>query len=330
MPISRSGRVLRPSFDGHLDQLADAFLIEDGERIGLEDLQRSRSPSRTSYSRRATGPCVVCVRSLVPKLKNSASLATWSAVSAARGISIMVPTMYCRSFMPALPSTSSATRYHDLLLVLQFLHAADQRNHDFGNHLDALLGHLHGGFEDGARLHLGDLGIGDAETAAAMAEHRVELVQLFDALQQLGQLLLQVAHRDAVLRRHFLLRLCSRRSGSRARSTIRSSRLGRNSCSGGSSVRITTGKPSIALNRPAKSLRCMGSSFCERLAAGLLVARQNHRLHVRDAILGEEHVLGAAQADAFGAELAGGFGVARNIRIGAHAEACRGTRRPTP
>ena len=45
---------------------------------------------------------VVWVRSLVPKLKNSASLATSSAVRAARGISIMVPTMYFRSFMPAL------------------------------------------------------------------------------------------------------------------------------------------------------------------------------------------------------------------------------------
>src|ERR1035441_1341783 len=65
---------------------------------------------------------------------------------------------------------------HDLLLILEFLDAADQRDHDFGDHLHALLGHLHDGFEDGARLHFGDLGIGDAETAAAMAQHGVELV----------------------------------------------------------------------------------------------------------------------------------------------------------
>jgi len=37
-------------------------------------------------------PKVVWVRSLVPKLKNSASLAIWSANSAARGNSIIVPT----------------------------------------------------------------------------------------------------------------------------------------------------------------------------------------------------------------------------------------------
>ncbi len=50
----------------------------------------------------------------------------------------------------------------------------------------------HGRFEDGARLHLGDLRIGDAETAAAMSEHRVELVQLFHPTQQLRQRFLQL------------------------------------------------------------------------------------------------------------------------------------------
>ena len=63
-----------------------------------------------------------------------------------------------------------------------------------------------------------------------------------------------------------------------------------------------------------------GQQLLQRLPAGLLVARQNHRLHVRDAILGEEHVLGAAQADAFGAEHARGLGIARDIGIGANAE----------
>ena len=35
----------------------------------------------------------------------------------------------------------------------------------------------HGGLEDRARLHLGDLRVGDAEPAAAVAEHRVRLVR---------------------------------------------------------------------------------------------------------------------------------------------------------
>ena len=70
----------------------------------------------------------------------------------------------------------------DLGLEIELLLEADERDHDFGLHLDLLLRDVGGGFEDGARLHLGDLRIGDAEAAAAVAEHRVELVQLRDAL----------------------------------------------------------------------------------------------------------------------------------------------------
>ena len=121
----------------------------------------------------------------------------------------MVPTMYFRSFMPALAEHFVGDVDHDLLLILEFLDAADQRNHDFRNNFHALLGHLHGGFEDGARLHFGDFGIDDAQTAAAEAQHGVELMQLFHALQQLGQHLLQILHfaPNAVAADHFLLGL---------------------------------------------------------------------------------------------------------------------------
>jgi hypothetical protein len=79
-----------PALHGHLDQLADAFLVEDAERIGLEDLLvfivlrelRVVVAART---------IVVRVRSFVPKLKTSASFAISSANSAARGISMSCP-----------------------------------------------------------------------------------------------------------------------------------------------------------------------------------------------------------------------------------------------
>ena len=58
----------------------------------------------------------------------------------------------------------------------------------------------------------------------------------------------------------------------------------------------------------------------QRFAPRLLVARQNHGLHVRDTVRGEEHVLGAAEPDAFGAESPGGLRVARDIGVGAHAK----------
>ena len=92
----------------------------------------------------------------------------------------------------------------------------------------------------GARLHLGDLRIRDAQTnTPLMAEHRVELVELFDPAQQEPDLLSSSsAHPSAAL------------ASSLAISTISSSRLGRNSWSGGSIVRIVTGSPCIALKTP--------------------------------------------------------------------------------
>ena len=81
-------------------------------------------------------------------------------------------------------------------------------------------------------------GIGDPEPDAAMAEHRVELVQLFDAREQ------RLSSPSSSLP------LSCPVASSRAMSTIRSSRFGRNSCSGGSIVRIVTGSPCIALNTP--------------------------------------------------------------------------------
>ncbi len=88
--------------------------------------------------------------------------------------------------------------YDQRLLILQFFYAADQRNHDLGNDFHAFLRHLYGGFKDGARLHLRYFRIGNAQAAAAMAKHRVELMQLFHAVQQFGQMFFQFAHRHTV------------------------------------------------------------------------------------------------------------------------------------
>ena len=65
----------------------------------------------------------------------------------------------------------------------------DERDHDFGNGGFArVLRHVERGFEDGAGLHLVDLWVRHTETAAAVAEHRVGLVEFFGAgLQQLSR-----------------------------------------------------------------------------------------------------------------------------------------------
>ena len=63
-----------------------------------------------------------------------------------------------------------------------------------------------------------------------------------------------------------------------------------------------------------------GQQLLERVAAVLLVVGQNHGAHVLDAVFGKEHVLGAAEADAFGAEQACLLGVAGNVGVGADVE----------
>ena len=83
-------------------------------------------------------------------------------------------------------------------------------------------------------------------------------------------------------------------------------------------MRMVTGNPSIALKMPRKSARCIGSSFFRASAAVLLVVGEDHGAHVRQTIFREEHVLGAAQADAFCSECACLDGVARNVGIGAN------------
>ncbi len=74
----------------------------------------------------------------------------------------------------------------------------------------------------------------------------------------------------------------------------------------------------MAVKMPTKSFRWKGSSLASALRARLHVLGQNHLPHGGDAIFLEEHVLGAAQADSLGAEIASSLGVLRRVGIGAN------------
>ena len=95
------------------------------------------------------------------------------------------------------------------------------------------------------------------------------------------------------------------------------SSCGKNSCSGGSSRRIVTGKPFIASNRPAKSAALERQELGEGRLAGLRRLGQDHLPHLFDVV--EEHVFRAAQADAFRAEGDGLRGLVGLVGVGADA-----------
>ena len=114
-----------------------------------------------------------------------------------------------------------------------------------------------------------------------------------------------------------------------ATSCISSSVFGRNSCSGGSSKRIVTGSSPMMLVNLDEILTLDRQQLGQRLAPALRILGHDHLAHRDDAVALEEHVLGAAQADAFGAEAARGARVGRCVGIGAHAHA-GAPRRPSP
>ena len=74
--------------------------------------------------------------------------------------------------------------------------------------------------KDRARLHLGDLRESNAQPAAAMPEHRIELMQLMDALRDLlrrhAELRREIAPGRIVLRQELVQRRVEQPDGGRA------------------------------------------------------------------------------------------------------------------
>ena len=150
---------------------------------------------------------------------------------------------------------------------------------------------LHGarGAGDRADLHLVDLRVHDPEPAAARAEHRVRLLQRADAGAHalVGRLLL--ARQELVQRRV--------EQADRDR------------------------QPGHRLEDPLEVGLLERQQPVERGAALRLGLGQDHLLHDRQPLVAEEHVLGAAEADALGAELARAGGVLGVVGVRAHVEA---------
>ncbi len=163
-------------------------------------------------------------------------------------------------------------------------------------HVDAACLHCEGGLDYGAGLHLGDFGIGDAETATAVTEHRVEFLECVN----LG---FHFSKCDAHLIGEFFL------SGRLMRYEFMQRGIEKTDCY----------TETVHCFEDAFEVAALyGEKFGESGFAAFEVGGKNHFANSLDAVAFEEHVFGAAQTDALCAECACLLGIAGGIGVGAH------------
>src|ERR1019366_339491 len=295
-------------FDGHLEQLPNAFAIEHRERVLLQNALRKigRQELVNVVTRETEGGLREIVGAEAEELGFFGDLignqrCSWQLDHGSHQVFDLV--LLLGKYLFRHPT-------HDGGLVRHLVQSAGERDHDLRFHLHAFLGDLDGSLEDGAHLHFRDLRIGNAEPAAAMAKHGIDLMQLLHTVEQRAQLfqlgrfrlgdfqLRDFHHQVFAARQELVQRWIDGADGDRE--TIHGAK---------------DADKIVALH---------GKQFAQCIAAVFFGIGENHGPHVRQAVLGEEHVLGAAQPNPFGAERARLKSVARNVRVGAHTHAAEG------
>mmetsp|Transcript_22629 Transcript_22629/g.70837 ORF Transcript_22629/g.70837 Transcript_22629/m.70837 type:complete len:790 (-) Transcript_22629:118-2487(-) len=183
-------------------------------------------------------------------------------------------------------------------LVVELALEADEGHHDLDVDRVALGDDLRRRLEDGAGLHLGDFGIRDGEPNTAMAEHRVDLVQLVDAVRDVVE-----GHAELLGEREL------------------GRRLVRQELAGGGVQEPNGDRQSVdRLEHAVEVVALLRHELVGGAAAGGVVVGEDHLAHVVDAVPLEEHVLAAAEADPFGAEFHRELGLPRGVDVGSDLE----------
>src|SRR5665647_2110090 len=282
--------------DAHLHELADALLVEGRERVGRPDLLLLGDVEREELAgvvaAHAEGHLREVVGAEAEELRHFGDLV--GGERRARDLDHRADQVVDGHALLGEDLRGHAA--HDRRLVLELLLDADQRDHDLRVDVHALLLDDAGGLEDGARLHGRDLGIGDAQAAAAVAEHRVRFLEVLDLG---GDLHGRDAHRHGDL---LLLEL-----------GVRHELVQR---------RVERAHGHRALAHHAEDAFEVAALHRQELGERLLAVgdgvREDHLAHRRDALAAKEHVLGAAEADALGAELDGVGALVGLVGVGAH------------
>ena len=281
----------------HPDQLADPLYIEADERVpgvdALFDIRTEKARGVVAAdAQRGLGQVVGAEREELGRVRDVAGAQRGAGQLDHRADEIV-------DRRAAFGKDGGGDAIHHRLHQLQLALRRDERDHDFRDGRVAPGRDVERGLEDRARLHLIDLGIGDAQPAAAMAEHRIELVQLGGAAAQ--RLDLQPGRGGDIGEFAFLVRqeLVQRRV----------------------EQADGDGQPRHHLEDRGEVAALLGQQLVERDPAALFVGREDHLAHRGDARGVEEHMLGAAQADPLRAELTRGAGVVGCVGVGADLQA---------
>ena len=278
---------LAAALDADAHEVADAFLVEHLERVPLEHAVLEVEGEELALgvvARHAERRLREVVRAEGEEVRDLGDL-----VGAQRGARQL-------DHRPAEVLEAGRLllhhRFGELAKPRELLAEADERVHDLDERrLSPALLHRLRRARDRAHLHLVHLRPLDPEPAAARAEHRVRLGQRLDAL----------AH-------PLVLRLLERRQELVERRVEQADR---------------DRQPRHRLEDRLEVGLLEREEPVERVAAALLVAREDHLLHDGQPLVAEEHVLGAAEADALRAELARLRGVLGVVGVRAHLEAPR-------
>ena len=169
--------------DSHIHQLAHTLLVQVGERIGLVDLLVVVIAEELTgvIAAEAEGHLRQVIRAEAEEVRLLGDL-----VGRERGARDLDHRADVVLHVHASIFNQRVRRAdNDVLDELELLALADQRDHDVRrDHRAGLGADLERRFDDGVGLHLGDLRIGDAQAAAAVAHHGVELMQAGDDLVQ--------------------------------------------------------------------------------------------------------------------------------------------------
>src|SRR3546814_269283 len=177
------GARFAPAFGREVDQLPDAFDVEADERVGQEDalvdiLRQEAARIVAADADRRLRQVVGAEREKLRRLGNLARHQRGARQFDHRSDQI-------GDLAPLFGEHRLGLAIYDRFHQVELAARRHQRDHYLGNRRGAGFGgDVARRLENRARLHLIDFGIGDAEAAAAMAEHRVELVQLVRARLQ--------------------------------------------------------------------------------------------------------------------------------------------------